>query len=81
MSKIELEKTLKAELVGKIQAYCERELEQELGTFEAEFLLDFFAENIGPHFYNQALADVLKTFEATTEAFTDNVYGLEKITE
>jgi uncharacterized protein (DUF2164 family) len=33
---------------------------------------------MGPHFYNQALADVLKGFDVTVEAFTESVYGLEK---
>lgn len=78
MPEITLEKTLKEELIVKIQCYMEEELEKSLGSFEAEFLLDFFAVQMGPHFYNQALADVLKGFDQTVEAFTETVYGLEK---
>lgn len=40
--------------------------------------LTFFAAQMGPHFYNQALADVLKGFDQTVETFTETVYGLEK---
>lgn len=78
MSEITLEKMLKEELIAKIQCYMEEELDKALGSFEAEFLLDFFAAQMGPHFYNQALADVLKGFDQTVETFTETVYGLEK---
>ena len=30
-------------IVGRIQTYFREELDQELGGFDAEFLLDFFA--------------------------------------
>ncbi|MET0550616.1 MAG: DUF2164 family protein, partial [Xanthomonas sp.] len=33
------------------------ELQQQVGAFEAEFLLDFVAERIGPHYYNRGLHD------------------------
>ena len=41
MPEITLEKTLKEELIAKIQCYMEEELDKSLGSFEAEFLLDF----------------------------------------
>ncbi len=78
MAAIELDRQLKVELVEKIQSYFKNELDQDIGAFDAEFLLDFFAKSMGPHFYNQALADVLKSLEVTMETFTDSVYGLEK---
>lgn len=78
MPEITLEKALKEELIVKIQRYMEEELDKPLGSFEAEFLLDFFAANMGSHFYNQALADVLKGFDKTVETFTETVYALEK---
>ena len=78
MATIELDRATKDALIVKIQQYTEAELDRKLGSFEAEFLLDFFAKNMGPHFYNQALADVLKGFDVTVEAFTESVYGLER---
>ncbi|MBQ24276.1 MAG: hypothetical protein CL546_04995 [Alcanivorax sp.] len=33
-------------------ARVEPPLQQDIGGFEAEFLIDFFAKELGPHFYN-----------------------------
>ncbi|WDE12683.1 DUF2164 domain-containing protein [Thalassomonas haliotis] len=44
-------------VVSQIQKYFQKELDQELGQFDAEFLLDFFAEKIGVYFYNRGLND------------------------
>jgi len=44
-------------LVQKIKTYFEGELDQELGQFEAEFVLKFFAEEVGTYFYNRGLMD------------------------
>ena len=48
MPEITLEKTLKEELIVKIQCYMVEELDKSLGSFEAEFLLDFFRHVNGP---------------------------------
>ena len=37
----------------KVQRYVEEELDLEIGQFDAEFLLDFFAREIGEYFYNR----------------------------
>ena len=44
-------------LTQKLQHYFARELNYDLGGFDAQFLLDFIAEEIGYHFYNQGLLD------------------------
>lgn len=49
---------LKEELIQKLQHYLHEELEIELGTFEAEFFLDYLSENLGPFYYNLAIRDV-----------------------
>ncbi len=53
MSEIELSNSQKEALVLKLQRYFDAELEQELEQFDAEFLLDFFAKEMGSTFYNQ----------------------------
>jgi len=53
VTKIELDKNQKEKIIGSIQAYFNDELEQDIGEFDAEFLLDFFAEKVGPYFYNK----------------------------
>jgi uncharacterized protein (DUF2164 family) len=44
-------------LVGKIKDYFEQELDQDIGGFEAEFLIQFLAKEVGPYFYNKGLGD------------------------
>lgn len=78
MAELELDKESKEEIICKLQRYFETELNRELGSFEAEFLLDFFASNAGAYYYNQGLVDALKAFESKLEEFTDIVYQLEK---
>ncbi|MDR2212441.1 MAG: DUF2164 domain-containing protein, partial [Pseudomonadales bacterium] len=47
MTAIKFTKDEKALIVRKIQLYFTEELKQEIGRFDAEFLLDFFADEIG----------------------------------
>ena len=78
MSEISLDENSKSEIIVKLKQYFEDELNQQLGGFEAEFLLDFFAKSVGAYYYNQGLADALKAFESKLEEFSDLVYQLEK---
>ncbi len=57
MAIVKFSKTEKDAITAKIQNYFSNELHQEIGSFEAAFLLNFFAEEIGPYFYNMALRD------------------------
>ena len=44
MSTIKFSSTETEQLVTKIQGYFAKELDQDLGQFDAEFLLDFFSD-------------------------------------
>jgi uncharacterized protein (DUF2164 family) len=50
-------KAEKEVITQKIQHYFSKELNQDIGPFDAAFLLNFFSDEIGPHFYNSALRD------------------------
>ncbi|WP_394495927.1 DUF2164 domain-containing protein [Shewanella sp. ENK2] len=78
MSKIELTAEQREVMVNKLQRYFEDELDQDLGQFEAEFLLDFLGKNIGAYFYNQGLHDARTIFEARIETIDEDIYGIEK---
>ena len=67
-------------IVGRIQTYFREELNQELGGFDAEFLLDFFAEEMGAYFYNRALYDAQAILQRRLEDFGEAVFELEKPT-
>ena len=43
MDKMEFTSEEKAQMVQKVKMYFREELDQELGGFQAEFLIDFFA--------------------------------------
>ena len=78
MSKIKFTKQEADEIVIKIQSYFEKELDNEIGQFEAEFLLDFFSEKIGPYYYNQGLTDAKSVIEERVESIADALYEIEK---
>lgn len=73
--------TKKKIIVGLIQTYFREELNQELGGFDAEFLLDFFAEEMGAYFYNRALYDAQAILERRLEDFGEAVFELKKPTD
>ncbi|GGB98191.1 hypothetical protein GCM10011352_25360 [Marinobacterium zhoushanense] len=81
MSKIEFTKQEQALIVNKIQRYFKQELEQDIGGFDAQFLLDFFAEEIGPYFYNRGLYDAQAVLDQRMENISEAIFELEQVTE
>ena len=80
LAEIKLDDSIKVAVVAKLQKYVEVELQQEIGSFDAEFLLDFFSKEVGGYYYNQGLADALKSFEIKMEDVGESIYQLEKET-
>lgn len=81
MSDIKFSEDEKAVLVGKIKLYFNDELDQEIGQFPAQFLLDFFADEIGPYFYNRGVYDAAAILSERMESVTESLFELEKPTE
>ena len=81
MSKIKFDTEQKKRIVQKIQLYFNDELDQEIGSFDAEFLLDFFSDNIGPLYYNQGLLDAETVINKKLEDISEALYEIEKTTE
>lgn len=81
MSEIEFSKEEKKIITKKIQLYFSEELNQEIGQFDSQFLLDFFSEEIGPYFYNRGLYDAQTILESRIEDISEAIYEIEKITE
>ena len=78
MSKIEFTRKEKEVIVHQIILYFDRELSQEIGQFDAEFLLDFFSEKIGPSYYNKGLSDARSVLEGKLEDIDAAIYEIEK---
>lgn len=76
--KIELQEDVREEIAQRLKTYFLENLDRELGGFEAQFLLDFFSEQLGCFYYNQGLADALAAMEQKTQEINDLIYELEK---
>ena len=80
MSTIDFSRPQTAQIVAQIQTYFDEKLDQQIGSFDAEFLLDFFKLEIGGHFYNQALSDVHTMLSQQMDSMSDSLIELEKMT-
>ena len=80
MNKIEFTEGEKLEITGKVKMYFREELDQDIGSFDEEFLVDFFAEEIGAYFYNRGLYDAEAIIASKVEELSDAIYELERPT-
>ena len=80
MAEIKFSQGEREALCGRIQLYFKEELEQEIGQFDAGFLLDFFSEEVGAWFYNRGLYDAQAILESRLENIGEAIYELEKPT-
>ncbi|MFC6672585.1 DUF2164 domain-containing protein [Marinobacterium aestuariivivens] len=78
MADIKFSSEQKAAVVARIRRYFQEELEQEIGQFDAEFLLDFFAGEIGGCFYNRGLEDAQTVLQARLDSIAEAIGELEK---
>ena len=81
MPEITFSKEEKDLITNKIKLYFKEELDQDIGQFDAQFLLDFFAEEIGVYFYNRGLYDAQAILERRLEDIGEAIYELEKPTD
>ena len=81
MNEIKFNKDETALIVRKVQLYFQEELQQDIGRFDAEFLLDFFSKEIGAYFYNRGLADAQAILASQLDEINDAIYQLELPTE
>jgi len=78
---IEFTKQEKELLVQKLKYYFTNELDQDIGQFDAEFLLGFFGKELGVYYYNRGLTDAQDIFKSRVDSITDSIYELEVPTE
>ncbi len=81
MQNIDFSKDEKATLVRKIQLYFSEELGQQIGQFDAEFLIDFVSRELGAYYYNRGLQDAQAALAAKLDDVLDAIYQLELPTE
>jgi uncharacterized protein (DUF2164 family) len=75
---IEFDKETRDRLARDIARHLKAELDLDVAPFEALELLDFLSERLGPHYYNQGLADAQAVVKARADDVVEAIYGLEK---
>ena len=78
MKNIEFTKEQKMHIVYKIKHCFNTELGEEIGQFDAEFLLEFFGKEIGPYFYNHGLHDAQGAMDSQMDTLKEVLYTMEE---
>lgn len=68
----------RAALVARLRDWFRDETDHDLGGFEAEFLLDFVAAELGVHFYNRGVQDARIVVAERVEVIADALFEIEK---
>ncbi|MBW8321879.1 MAG: DUF2164 domain-containing protein, partial [Rhizobium sp.] len=71
LPKLDFSNEDQATIVAKVQDYFLTEFELDVGRFEAEGMLQFFAKEIGAHFYNRGLYDAQAVITGQIDAIND----------
>ena len=74
MKPIALSTEHQQEALRDIKEYFFEERDEQLSDFQAQNLLDFILNRIGPSIYNQAIADA----HAVMSNSVEDLFGLEK---
>ena len=61
-----------------IKRFLEDRFELELGSFEAQEVLDLFARDIAPLYYNKAIFDLQTHLKERFESIESDLWALEK---
>ena len=77
MADIKFSTDEKALLVHKLKDYFDKELDQEIGQFDCEFLLNFISKELGAHYYNKGLSDAQTIVSSKLDDITDAFYEME----
>ncbi|MBW8284714.1 MAG: DUF2164 domain-containing protein [Rhizobium sp.] len=78
MPKLDFSNEDQATIVAKVQDYFLTEFELDVGRFEAEGMLQFFAKEIGAHFYNRGLYDAPAGTTGNSYAINHPIYPLDQ---
>ncbi|MBJ9977065.1 DUF2164 domain-containing protein [Pseudomonas sp. S75] len=66
------------EALDTLQRFLEDRFELQLGSFEVAEVLEVFAREVAPHYYNRAVADVQLHLKERFDAIESDLWALEK---
>lgn len=78
MSNIIFSPEERRDLERRLRDYLESELNLEVTSFEAGFLLDFIIGDFGRLFYNKGVYDAAARLSEKIEGLSDDILALEK---
>ncbi|CDQ21405.1 DUF2164 domain-containing protein [Halobacillus karajensis] len=67
-------------MIEEIQQFFLNERDEEISSFAAENVLNFFQSSLAPHFYNNAVNDAIKVLEQQYSSIEEEVRTLERPT-
>lgn len=68
----------RADIVRRLQHYFDDQLKQEIGRFDAEFLMDFFTREVGAAYYNRGLLDARAVLAGKLNDIDEAIAQLEQ---
>lgn len=66
------------EALDTLKRFLEERFELQLGSFEVAEVLELFARDIAPHYYNRAIFDVQTQLKERFESIEVDLWALEK---
>ncbi len=66
------------EALDSLKRFLEDRFELQLGSFEVAEVLELFARDIAPHYYNRAIFDVQAQLKERFESIEVDLWALEK---
>ncbi|WP_296266444.1 DUF2164 domain-containing protein [Pseudomonas sp. UBA6562] len=66
------------EALDTLKRFLEDRFELQLGSFEVAEVLEVFAKDIAPHYYNRAVADIQLHLKERFESIESDLWALEK---
>ena len=74
---IEISKQARASAIASIRRYFEENMPEPIRDLQAELLLNFFLEEIGPVIYNNAIADAQARLQQRVADLNGELYADE----
>lgn len=74
---IQLNADTRKQAITSLQRYFDLNMEEKLGNLQADALLDFLLEEIGPSIYNRAVSDAQTLLQTRVQELDIDVHAEE----
>lgn len=77
MARYQIPSPHKKMIAQRVRQMLAEDWEAEISGLAAYALVDFMAQELGPHIYNQAIAHAMKTMAQRMDMLEEDLYALE----